>query len=125
MFGTNEMMWKPFTSWATDILGKTKIIEMQQVCCPCLALACAHSPTIPAECRVRSTSLLLLPPPQDLEHNATNEHLEFNRECVCGIVSYILLDVKDPPPELFLSDPTAYEEQVKHAGVLAALAYLR
>ena len=57
MFGTNEMQWKPFACWATDILGKTKIIEMQQDCCPCLALACAHSPTIPAECRVRSTSL--------------------------------------------------------------------
>ena len=30
MFGTNEMQWKPFTKWAASILGKTKIIEMQQ-----------------------------------------------------------------------------------------------
>ena len=42
-----------------------------------------------------------------------------------AVVSFILLDVKHPPPSLFLSDPDAYENQVQHAGVLAALAYLR
>ena len=61
----------------------------------------------------------------DLEHNAYNEHLEFNRELVVGIVSFLLLDVKQPSPSLFLNDPKTYTEQVQHAGMQAALGYLR
>ena len=59
---------------------------------------------------------------QDMEHNAYNHHLDFNREQTVGIVAYLLFDVKQPSPSLFLSDPAAYTAQVQHAGMRAALA---
>ena len=62
---------------------------------------------------------------QDMEHNAYNHHLDFNREQTVGIVAYLFFDVKQPSPSLFLSDPAAYTAQVQHAGMRAALAYLR
>ena len=60
-----------------------------------------------------------------MEHNAYNHHLDFNREQTVGIVAYLFFDVKQPSPSLFLSDPAAYTAQVQHAGMRAALAYLR
>ena len=47
------------------------------------------------------------------------------REDHIGTLSYFLLDVKSPPPELLLDDPLAYLDQLKSAGGVAAFESLR
>jgi hypothetical protein len=62
---------------------------------------------------------------QDLEHNALKNHQEFMSEIYVAITAYLLQNVTNPPPELWMSDPKAYTRQVKHEGAKVLLKYIR
>jgi hypothetical protein len=42
------------------------------------------------------------------------------KEDYLGTLSYFLLDVKNPAPELLLDDPEAYAAEIRHHGGLVA-----
>jgi hypothetical protein len=43
----------------------------------------------------------------------------------CGIYCFLVTDVTDPPPELFLRNPTAYRRQVRSASATVLLFFLQ
>ena len=61
---------------------------------------------------------------KDLQHDNAKHCLDFHRVSAAGIVAYLLLDVKQPPPRLLISDPRAYRALVRHAGGSIILTYL-
>ena len=60
------------------------------------------------------------PTMKDLEH-------AFNilRVVAVAIYAFIIQDVKNPPPELFLSNPDAFESRVNSVGAIVLLKFLR
>jgi hypothetical protein len=62
---------------------------------------------------------------QDLENNALRAHQEFMSEIYVGATAYILQNVTNPPPELWISDPAAYIARVQHQGAKVVLEYIR
>ena len=96
MFGTNEMLHKPFTCWAAGVLHKVLLhTHTLPSSPPSPPWAPPRSPPPPHTTAsalpfVRQTKIIEMQ--KDLEHNAYHEHLEFNREMVVGIVSFLLLD---------------------------------
>lgn len=61
---------------------------------------------------------------KDLQHNNAKHALDFHRVNAAAIFAFVILDVKQPPPILFLTDPKAYIASVNNAGATAMLTYL-
>jgi hypothetical protein len=61
---------------------------------------------------------------QDLENNALKLQQNFMNEIYLAITQFLLTNVTKPPPELWLSDPKAYTEQVNHEGAKVLLNYV-
>lgn len=62
---------------------------------------------------------------QSMEENAYLNYREFIHENAVGIKAYLLLDVTNPPPTLFLNDPKAYYSLVQNQSGLMLIKYLR
>jgi hypothetical protein len=62
---------------------------------------------------------------QDLENNSLKNHQEFMNEIYVGATAYILQNVTNPPPELWISDPDEYIARVQHQGAKVVLEYIR
>jgi hypothetical protein len=62
---------------------------------------------------------------QDLEHNALSNHQEFMSEIYVAITAFLLQNVTNPPPELWISDPKKYTKRVEHEGAKVLLKYVR
>ena len=62
---------------------------------------------------------------KNLEHDNAKHSLDFHRVCASAITAWVVLDVKYPPPKLFLRDPEHYISLIQHDGALAALMYLK
>ena len=61
---------------------------------------------------------------KDLQNDNATHALDFHRAGSAGIVSFLLLSVKNPPPALFLRDPQLYLSMVNHQGGVVILQYL-
>jgi len=61
---------------------------------------------------------------QDLQHDNAKHITDFHRVSASGILSFLLLDVKHPPPSLLITDPRGYLAMVNHAGGIVILQYL-
>ena len=64
-------------------------------------------------------------PQGNLENNALKNHQEFMSEIYVGVTTYLLQNVSNPPPELWISDPAAYISRVQHKGAKVILEYIR
>jgi hypothetical protein len=62
---------------------------------------------------------------QDLENNSLKNHQEFMNEIYVGATAYILQNVTNPPPELWMSNPDEYIARVQHQGAKVVLEYIR
>ena len=62
---------------------------------------------------------------QTLDKNASVDYKELIAECTVAIVSVILLDIKQPPPSLFLQNPKAYSHAVQNASGKVLLKILK
>lgn len=60
----------------------------------------------------------------DLQHDNARHILDFHRVNTAGILSYLLLDVQNPPPALLLQDPRGYLAVVNVGGGEVILQYL-
>lgn len=49
----------------------------------------------------------------------------WQRVVTCGVYCFLISDVRDPPPELFLRNPVAYQTQVHNASAVVLLEFLR
>ena len=61
---------------------------------------------------------------KNLEDNNYEHASAFHMEQTIGITSFLLLDVKDPPPELLLSNPILYLSLINSAGGIVLVRYL-
>ena len=61
---------------------------------------------------------------KDLQHDNAKHALDFHRVNVAGVLSYLVLDVVTPPPQLLLTDPKAYLACVNNPGATAAITYV-
>jgi len=61
---------------------------------------------------------------KDLQNDNATHALDFHRVSSAGILSYLLLSVKNRPPSLFVSDPQLYLTMVNHEGGIATIQYL-
>lgn len=62
---------------------------------------------------------------KNLEHDNWKHVVTFFQVLTVACLSFILQDVSDPPPELFLRDHDAYAARVHHAGGKVILAFLK
>ena len=62
---------------------------------------------------------------KNLEHDNWKHVVTFFQVVTCACLAYILQDVSDPPPELFLRNHDAYAARVHHAGGKVILAFLK
>ena len=60
---------------------------------------------------------------KDLQNDNATHALDFHRVSSAGILCYLLLSVKNPPPSLFVSDPQLYLTMVNQGGI-AIIQYL-
>ena len=60
----------------------------------------------------------------NLEHDNAKHALDFHRVSTCGIICYLILDVKKPRPSLFLRDHWTYLSCVRHAGGIVIIMYV-
>ena len=61
---------------------------------------------------------------KDLQHDNATHALDFHRVSSAGIICYLLLSVKNPPPSLFISDPQLYLTMLNNQGGVVILQYL-
>ena len=62
---------------------------------------------------------------KNLEHDNWKHIVTFFQVVTCACLAFILQDVSDPPPELFLRDHDAYAARVHHAGGKVILEFLK
>ena len=60
----------------------------------------------------------------DLQHDNYKHAFDFHRVSAAGILSFLILDVKHPPPTMLVRDPRGYLAMVNHAGGIVILQYL-
>lgn len=62
---------------------------------------------------------------KNLEENSARHSLEAIQAITVAIIVYLVVHVKHPPPDLFLSNPIAYMALIEHAGGSVLLEFLR
>ena len=62
---------------------------------------------------------------KDLEHNNYAHVQQAHHVITTGIVAYLVQDVQDPPPSLFLRNPELYLQQVECATGIVLVKYLQ
>ena len=62
---------------------------------------------------------------KDLEHNSYAHHQAAHHATTLAAVAFLLQDVREPPPELFLRDIDAYLERLESAGGIVLVRYLK
>ena len=68
---------------------------------------------------------IITPPCHSLEHNAYSNYTEYLNEMTVGVTAYLVLDVRQPPPQLYLSNPKAHSRLVRHASGKVLHKYLK
>jgi hypothetical protein len=53
---------------------------------------------------------------QDLQHDNYKHCFDLHRVSACGILCYLILDVRHPSPRMLIRDPRSYLSAVNHAG---------
>jgi hypothetical protein len=61
---------------------------------------------------------------QDLQHNNYSHHQNFHHVATIAAVSFLMQDVTDPPPSMFVADPARYLANVQNATGIVLLKYL-
>ena len=62
---------------------------------------------------------------KDFENNSYKHVTNFLRADLIGTLSYLLLDVTKPKPELLLDDHRAYEQELQSAGGITAFQSIK